>query len=135
MLDRIELHAALAKERAEARVDRVEARLGERAPRDRRLVREDDQAETERRQLLERVEGARQELQLVGVQDVADLAVDRAIAIQQDEAPAHAGLHVRSPERASTPAARNEKSASWPPRDSSAAATAERRDGSHARSR
>ena len=67
------------------------------------LIRQHDQAEPESPELAQGLSRTGDQSELVGPEHVPDLLVDRAVAVEQDEAATHEGLHTRPPACASTP--------------------------------
>src|SRR6266508_758544 len=134
-LDAVQTHPQGGEQLPEARMDLLELGDGEHPAADGGLVRQDDQAEPESPELAQGLSGTGDQSELVGPEHVPDLLVDRAVAVEQDEATTHEGLHTRPPACASTPWARNANSANWPPSASSAVRTAGWRSGRHASSR
>ena len=106
--DRIDRGALGAEHRAEAVVDRIELRGREQAATHVRLVRDDDDPEPEvLSQSSDRRGRAGDQHQFVGVGQVVDLGVDRAVAVEQREpaglAHVAVGVQTRSPRIARTP--------------------------------
>jgi hypothetical protein len=94
---------ALGREQLlEPRVDAGEAVLGQPAASERGLVGHHDEPETEASQLTQRHGRTGDQAELIGLEDVVDLLVDRPVAIHEHEAPAHAVGLTRDgqPERA-----------------------------------
>ena len=110
-LDAVERDTVLREQVAQPRVDLVELGRRHHPSADRRLVGQDDEPEPETLELAQRLDGAGDQAELVRPEHVADLLVDRAVAVQQDEPATHDGLHTRSPDRASTPWERNANAA------------------------
>ncbi len=73
----------------------------------------------------DRCGGPGDQLDLVGVVEVGAFDDDRAVAVEQREAPAHVpGAQMVDPRVARTPSVRKENGANWPPAASSAVRTA-----------